>query len=118
MAGVFWTSVDKIKAINLQPKNYICTRIMVSQGMVSKSKYWISEKIRVCQCLFNGIFKGIFQSKYSYFHVMYCKGMVSKSKYWISENNKGDEYSKTPKNPYILSTGFVSGTLRNHNACI
>ena len=48
---------------------------------------------------------------------MVSKGMVSKSKYLISENNKGDEYSKTPKNPYILSTGFVSGTLRNHNAC-
>ena len=44
-------------------------------------------------------FRGIFQSQYSHFQIMYCKGMVSKSKYWISENNKGDEYSKMPKNP-------------------
>ena len=99
MAGVFWTSVDKIKAINLQPKNYICTRIKVFKGMVSKSKYWISEKIRVCQCLFGRIFKGIFQSQYSHFQLMYCKDMVSKGKYWISENNKGDKYSKMPKKP-------------------
>ena len=92
MAGVFWTSVDKIKAINLQPKNYICTRIKVFKGMVSKSKYWISEKIRVCQCLFVRIFKGIFQSQYSNFCIMYYKGMVSKNKYWLSENNKGDDW--------------------------
>ena len=26
--------------------------------------------------------------------------MISKSKYSISENNKGGEYSKTPKNPF------------------
>ena len=38
--------------------------------------------------------------------------MVSKGKYWISENDKGDEYSKTPKNHSILSTEFVSGTLK------
>ena len=77
------------------------TRIMVSKGMVSKSKYWISEKNKgmLCQYLFARIFRGIFQSQYSHFQVMYCKGMVSKSKYWISKNNKGDEYSKMPKNP-------------------
>ena len=75
------------------------TRIMVSKGMVSKSKYSISEKIRVCQYPFVPIFKGIFQSQYSHFQIIYCKGMVSKSKYWISKNNKGNEYSKTPKNP-------------------
>ena len=72
---------------------------MVSKGMVSKSKYWISEKIRVCQYPFAHIFKGIFQSQYSHFQIMYCKGMISKSKYWISENNKGGEYSIAPKNP-------------------
>ena len=60
---------------------------------------WISEKIRVCQYPFVPIFKGIFQSQYSHFQFIYCKGMVSKSKYWISKNNKGNEYSKTPKNP-------------------
>ena len=49
--------------------------------------------------------------------IMFSKGMVSKSKYWISEKNKGDEYSKTPKKPLCSSTGFVSGTHRNHNAC-
>ena len=57
------------------------------------------EKIRVCQYLCARIFRGIFQSQYSHFQLMYCKGMVSKGKYWISENDKGDEYSKTPKNP-------------------
>ena len=67
--------------------------------MVSKSKYWISEKIRVYQYLIACIFRGIFQSQYSHFQLMYCKGMVSKGKYWISENDKGDEYSKTPKKP-------------------
>ena len=73
---------------------------MVSKSMVSKSKYWISEKkIRVYQYLNACVFRGIFQSQYSHFQVMYCKGMVSKGKYWISENDKGDEYSKTPKNP-------------------
>ena len=43
------------------------TRIMVSKGMVSKSKYWISEKnkgMSVSICLH---FKGIFQSQYSLF---------------------------------------------------
>ena len=70
---------------------------MVSKGMVSKSKYWISQKIRVCQYLIARTFKDIFQSQYSHFQIMYCKGMVFKS--WISENNKGDEYSKMPKNP-------------------
>ena len=57
------------------------------------------KKIRVCQYPFDPIFKGIFQSQYSHFQIIYCKGMVSKSKYWISENDKGDEYSKMPKNP-------------------
>ena len=57
------------------------------------------KKIRVCQYPFVPIFKGIFQSQYSHFQIIYCKGMVSKSKYWISKNNKGNEYSKTPKNP-------------------
>ena len=43
------------------------TRIMVSKGMVSKSKYWNSEKnkgtpLSICLC-----FKGIFQSQYSLF---------------------------------------------------
>ena len=63
------------------------SRIMVSKGMFSKSKYWISEKIRVCQCLFSCIFKSIFQSQNHNFQIMYCKSMVSKNKYWISENN-------------------------------
>ena len=43
------------------------TRIMFSKGMVSKSKYWISEKnkgMSVSICLH---FKGIFQSQYSLF---------------------------------------------------
>ena len=57
------------------------------------------KKIRVYQYLIACIFRGIFQSQYSHFQLMYCKGMVSKGKYWISENDKGDEYSKTPKNP-------------------
>ena len=92
-------------------------QIIYCKGMVSKSKYWISENIRVGQYLFARIFRCIFQSQYSHFQIIYCKGIVSKSKYWISENNKGDEYSKTPKNPLILSTGFVSGALTNHNAC-
>ena len=50
------------------PANYNAdTRIMVSKGMVSKSKYWISEKnkgMSVSICLH---FKGIFQSQYSLF---------------------------------------------------
>ena len=33
---------------------------MVFKGMVYKGKYWISEKIRVYQCPFSDIFKGIF----------------------------------------------------------
>ena len=32
--------------------------------------------------------------------------MVSKSKYWIFENNKGDEYSKTPKKPFNFEYWF------------
>ena len=39
----------------------------ITRIMVSKSKYWISEKIRVCQYPFAHIFKGIFQSQYSHF---------------------------------------------------
>ena len=42
---------------------------------------------------------------------------LKESEYWISEKNYGAEHYKRPRNPYILSTGFVSGALRNHNAC-
>ena len=38
---------------------------MVYKGMVYKGKYWISEKIRVYQCPFSDIFKGIFLREYS-----------------------------------------------------
>ena len=38
------------------------------------------KKIRVCQYPFVPIFKGIFQSQYSYFQIIYCKGMVHMSK--------------------------------------
>ena len=40
---------------------------MVYKGMVYKGKYWIFEKIRVCQYPIVNIFKGIFQSEYSHF---------------------------------------------------
>ena len=29
----------------------------------------------------------------------------------------GNDYSKTPENPKILSTGFVTGSLKWYNAC-
>ena len=51
---------------------------MVSKGMVSKSKYWISGKNK-------GIPVSIFTVSTHIFSVMLYKGMVSKSKYWISE---------------------------------
>ena len=53
--------------IDRQRWTIIITRIMVSKGMVSKSKYWISEKnkgMSVSICL---NFRGIFQSQYSLF---------------------------------------------------
>ena len=52
---------------SLDRERYLTTRIMFSKGMVSKSKYWISEKnkgMSVSICLH---FKGIFQSQYSLF---------------------------------------------------
>ena len=73
---------------------------MVSKGMVSNSKYWISKKIRAYQYPFAHIILSVFFKVSTHiFKFMLCKGMVSKSKYWISEKNKGDEYSKKPKTP-------------------
>ena len=54
--------VNKPPDVSSKPteKRGLGTRIMVSKGMVSKSKYWISEKIRVYQYPF-------LQSQYSHF---------------------------------------------------
>ena len=63
---------EKIKELEQEHLMWVfpalfATRIMFSKGMVSKSKYWISEKnkgMSVSICLH---FKGIFQSQYSFF---------------------------------------------------
>ena len=49
------------------------TRVMFSKGMISKSKYWISEKNKGMSVSICPHFKGIFQSQYSHFQIMYCK---------------------------------------------
>ena len=46
------------------------TRIMFSKGMVSKSKYWISEKIRVCQCPFACTLRVFFKVSTQFFKII------------------------------------------------
>ena len=75
------------------------SRIMVSKGMFSKSKYWISEKIRVCQCLFSRIFKSIFQDRTHIFKLCTLRVWSLRASTGFLKMIKGDEYSKMQITP-------------------